>query len=150
VRGVCSGTAEKFLEELAGQKYDAELSDLIGLLKEGAEVMKRCVEFVKERGNEYMDLYGRPSVDIAMDLIIGYLFCGQASTKVEMETAVTAEGKDNNGDSISMRERKKLVTRRFITKNAPVIRERGEMICSGDTSTFSQYGELVGPVPAAQ
>ena len=150
VRGVCSGTAEKFLEELAGQEYDAEMSDLTAILGEGTEVMKRCVEFVKAKGNEYMDLYGRPLVDIAMDLIIGYLFCGQASTKVEMETAVSADGRRNNGGTMSIRERKKMVARRFITKNAAMIKQRGEIICSGDTSTFSRFGELVGPVPAGQ
>jgi len=150
VRGVCSGTAQKFLEELAGQEYDPELNDLTALLREGADVMKRCIEFVKEKGNEYMDLYGRPLVDIAMDLIIGYLFCGQGSTKVEMETAVSAQSRRDNGGTTSMGERKKRVARRFIMKNAPVIRHRGEIICSGDTSTFSQYGEFVGPVPASQ
>jgi alkylation response protein AidB-like acyl-CoA dehydrogenase len=150
VRGVCSGTAEKMLDELAGREYDGELGDLTALLKEGTEVMKRCIEFVKEKGNEYMDLYGRGLVDIAMELIIGYLFCGQASTKVEMDVPVYADGGREANDTISMRERKKKVARRYITRNAVRIKERGEIICAGDTSSFNQFAELVGPVPAEQ
>src|SRR4030042_1304595 len=75
VRGVCSGTAENFLAELAEQQYEAALNELLDKLAGGRQHLKRAVAFVKENGNEYMDLYGRPLVDIAIDLIIGYLFC---------------------------------------------------------------------------
>jgi alkylation response protein AidB-like acyl-CoA dehydrogenase len=150
VRGVCSGTAEKMLDELSVQEFDAEISDLTDLLKEGTEVMKRCIEFVKEKGNDYMDLYGRGLVDIAMELIVGYLFCGQASTKVEMDVPVYADGGKETNDTISIKERKKKVARRYITRNAVRIKERGEIICAGDTSTFNQFAELIGPVPAEQ
>jgi len=40
---------------------------------EGTEQLKKSVAFVKENGNEYMDLYGRALVDIAIDLITGFL-----------------------------------------------------------------------------
>jgi len=120
------------------------------LLKEGTVVMKNCIEYVKEKGNDYMDLYGRGLVDIAMELIVGYLFCGQASTKVEMDVPVYVEGGKETSDTISMKERKKKVARRYITRNAARIKERGEIICAGDTSTFNQFAELVGPVPAEQ
>jgi len=150
VRGVCSGTAEKLLDELARQKFDPELAELIELLKEGTEVMKKCIAFVKEKGNEYMDLYGRPLVDIAMELIIGYLFCGQGSTKVEMNIPVYADGGKETGGTTSMKERKNKVARRYITRNAAKIKERAEIIRAGDTSTFSQFAELIGPVPAEQ
>ena len=91
-----------------------------------------------------MDLYGRGLVDIAIDLIIGYIFCGQASSKVDMKVAAAG-----NGDSrtISMAKRKEILGRRFITKNALEVVARAEVICSGDKSTFSEYGTLVGPVP---
>jgi alkylation response protein AidB-like acyl-CoA dehydrogenase len=150
VRGVCSGTAEKFCDELAGQKFDDDIVDLIELLKEGTELMNKSIGCVKERGSEYMDLFGRPLVDIAMDLIIGYLFCGQASTKVEMEVPVASAGGNGNGKTISMKDRKKMLARRFITRNAVKIKERAELICCGDTSTFNQFAELVGPVPAVE
>jgi alkylation response protein AidB-like acyl-CoA dehydrogenase len=147
VRGVCSGTAENFLTELAGQNYEPALNDLLDKLAEGREQLKKAVAFVKENGNEYMDLYGRALVDIAIDLIIGYLFCGQASTKVDMEVAAGENGQTDNGRTIPMRERKAMIARRFITRNVPKITSLTESICNGDKSTFTDYPALVGPVP---
>lgn len=147
VRGVCSGKAEKFLTELAGQEYDAGVKDLLEKLAKGTQLMKDSIVFIKEQGNEYMDLYGRALVDIAIDLIIGYLFCGQASTKVDMEVSVAEEGSNGNGQTISMKKRKAMIARRFITKNEPKITALAELIRTGDTSTFRDYEALVGPVP---
>lgn len=147
VRGVCSGTAERLLDEYAAMKYDDSVKDLLVLLAEGTELLKQSVIFIKEKGNEYMDLYGRPLVDIAMDLIIGYLFCQQASTKVEMMVPVADASSKSNGHVISMKQRKEKIARRFITKNAPKWKAFAELIKSGDKSTFVQYEELIGPVP---
>ncbi len=147
VRGVCSGTAENLLTELAQQQYEPALNDLLDKLAEGREQLKNAVVFVKENGNEYMDLYGRALVDIAIDLIIGYLFCGQASTKVDMKVGAGDNGEGENGETISMKERKAMIARRFITKNASKITSLTESICAGDKSTFTDYEALVGPVP---
>jgi alkylation response protein AidB-like acyl-CoA dehydrogenase len=146
VRGVCSGTTENFLAELAAQQYEPELNDLLDKLTEAREHLKQAVAFVKENGSEYMDLYGRALVDIAIDLITGYLFCGQASTKAEMEVAAAEDGQTNNGNTISMKNRKAMIARRFITRNAPKITSLIESICMGDKSTFTDYATLVGPI----
>ncbi|MFZ0033821.1 MAG: acyl-CoA dehydrogenase family protein [Sedimentisphaerales bacterium] len=139
VRGVCSGTAEKFITELSGEQYQPELKDLLDKLAEGTQLLKKSVAFVKANGNEYMDLCGRALVDIAIDLINGYLFCSQAGTKVDMQVS---------GDSpASMKQRKAMIARRYITKNAPKIASLAELICSGDKSTFTEYEAMVGPVP---
>ena len=138
VRGVCSGTAENFITELAEQNYDPQLKDLLEKLSEGTEQLKNAIAFVKENGNEYMDLYGRALVDIAIDLINGFLFCGQAGTKVDMQLA---------GDSTSMKKRKAMIARRYITKNAPKIAALAELIRMGDKSTFTEYEAMIGPVP---
>jgi hypothetical protein len=140
VRGVCSGTAENFINELAQQKFDPELNDLLEKLAEGTEQLKRAIAFVKENGSEYMDLYGRHIVDIAIDLINGYLLCGQASTDVDMQ--VVAE----DGTKISMKQRKAVTARRYITKNSSKIKALAETICTGDKSTFQQYESIVGKV----
>jgi len=145
VRGVCNGTAEKFMTELAQENYSDDLKDLLEKLAEERELLKSSVSFVKEQGNEYMDLYGRAVVDIAIDLINGYLFCGQASTKVEMEVAADDSA---SGENIQMKERKAMIARRFIIKNVPKITALSEKICSGDKSTFTDYEALIGPVPA--
>ncbi len=147
VRGVSSGTAEKFIAELAGQEYDEKVKDLLEILAKGTEQLKESVAFIKEQGTEYMDLYGRALVDMAVDLINGYLLCGQAGTKVEMEVPVAENGQAENGQTISMKERKAVIARRYITKNAPKIAALAELIRSGDKSTFTDYEAMVGPVP---
>jgi hypothetical protein len=138
VRGVCSGTAEKFITELTEKDYDPQLKDLLEKLSQGTEQLRNAVAFVKENGNEYMDLYGRALVDIAIDLINGYLFCDQASTNVEMKTA----------DESFIKQRKTMVAKRYITKNAPKIAALAELIKTGDKSTFTEYEAIAAPVPA--
>jgi len=145
VRGVCSGTAEKFIAELAERNYEPQLKDLLEKLAAGTQQLKNAVAFVKENGNEYMDLCGRALVDMAITLINGYLFCGQASTKVDMEVpTISGNGQDS---LISVKKRKAAIAHRFITKNAPKIATLAELIRTGDKSTFTDYGFLVGPVP---
>lgn len=146
VRGVCSGTAEKFMTEMAEKKYDPDLKDLLKLLARGTKQMKRAIASVKEHGNDYMDLYGRGIVDIAIDLIVGYLFCDQASTKVDMQIAVSGERGKASATTISMKDRKAMVARRFITKNAPKIKAITRTIRNGDKTTFEQYQNLVTPI----
>ncbi|MHC4637495.1 MAG: acyl-CoA dehydrogenase family protein [Planctomycetota bacterium] len=146
VRGVCSGSAEKFMAELAELEYLPEVKDLLDLLAEGIEQMKQSIAYVKENGNEYMDLYGRAIVDIAIDLINGYLFCGQAGSKVDMQVVMSAEDGTNSENTISMKQRKLMVARRYVTKNAPKIKALAELIQSGDKSTFDSFNSLVGPV----
>jgi alkylation response protein AidB-like acyl-CoA dehydrogenase len=145
VRGVCSGTAEKFMDELAQQDYDTGVQDLLKVLGRGVQQMNAAITRVKEQGNEYMDLYGRPLVDIAIGLINGYLFCDQASTMVDMEVPVTENGA-GNGKTIPMKKRKAILARRYITRNAPKITALAESIRAGDKSTFTEYEALVGPV----
>ncbi len=148
VRGVCSGTAEKLIFELAQREYQPQVKDLLEKLAEGTEQLKSSIAFVKENGNEYMDLYGRALVDITISLITGYLFCGQAGTKVEMEVAAAEDGPADKGRKIAMKERKAIIARRYISRNAPKIASLAQMICAGDKSTFTDYQNLIGPVSA--
>jgi alkylation response protein AidB-like acyl-CoA dehydrogenase len=149
VRGVCSGTAEKYMGELASQQYSPQVGDLLDKLGAGTEQLRKAVGFVKEQGTEYMDLYGRAIVDIAIDLINGYLLCGQASTKVDMEVGTAGESAGNgDGRMIPIAERKAVAARRYVTKNSPKIVALAEAICSGDRSAFSDYPAIVGPVSA--
>lgn len=147
VRGVCGGTCEKYLEELATRTYSPGVQDLLGTLKEGSETLLKCAAFAKEQGVEYMDLYGRPLVDIAIALINGYLFCGQASSKVDMQTPVAYNGDPSAPKTVSMAKRKEVVARRYVTRNAAMIKAMAEEVLSGDRSTFKEYEALIGPVP---
>jgi alkylation response protein AidB-like acyl-CoA dehydrogenase len=146
VRGVCSRTADKLLGELAEGDYVGEVKDLLEQLAKGAEQLKEAVAFVKEQGNEYMNLFGRALVDIGIDLVNGYLLCGQASTKLDMEVAAAGDGAGGNGEMITMRQRKAMIAHRYISKNAPKIKSLAELICAGDKSTFTDYEAIIGPV----
>jgi len=46
VRGVCSGTAEKYLAELAELDYSNDVKDLLDKLAQGREQLKEAVDFV--------------------------------------------------------------------------------------------------------
>jgi hypothetical protein len=147
VRGVCSGTVEKYIGEIAAGHYEPQVKDLLDILKQNTEVVLKAAAFVKETGVDYMDLCGRALVDSAIYIICGYLFCGQASSKFDMQVD-TADGKNNGQQqTVSMKKRKEMVARRYVTKNAPVIKSLVNMILSGDKSTFEQYQALAGPVP---
>jgi len=146
VRGVCSGTAEKYLEDLVAKEYAPQVKDLLDKLAEGLGQLKAAVEFVKDKGNDYMDLYGRALTDVAIALINGYLMCDEASTKVQMDVAVAPGISSTDGQTVPMKQRKTLLARRYVEKNAPTIKALTELICQGDRSTFSDYEALVGPV----
>jgi hypothetical protein len=141
VRGVCSGTAEKYIAELAAAQYEPQVKDLLDILKEQTALMFKAVAFVKETGVDYMDLYGRGLVDVAISIICGYLFCSQASGKVDIQTDVAG------GAKTSMKKRKEMLARRYIAKNVPVAKATIENILSGNRSTFEQYEALAGSVP---
>jgi alkylation response protein AidB-like acyl-CoA dehydrogenase len=148
VRGVCNGTAERYMKQLAEAEYDAGVSDLLDILAEGREQLAEAVTFVKEQGTEYMDLYGKDLVDIAIELINGYLFCHQASTKVDMQIPASGEGAQPADRTVSMKDRKTKIAKRFVKRNAPRIAARVRTVCMGDKSTFEDYPEFIQPLPA--
>ncbi|HIJ71005.1 MAG TPA: acyl-CoA dehydrogenase [Planctomycetes bacterium] len=145
VRGVSGGTCEKYLAELARAEYDPQLKDMLDILKEGTGHLTKATTFVKEAGVEYMDLYGRQLVDMAIALITGYLFCNQASTKVDMLLPVTNAESGGEPKTITMKDRKAKIARRYISKNAPKLAAITDTICTGDKSAFIEYDAVIGP-----
>ena len=144
VRGVCGGTAEKYFAALAEEKYDESVSQLIEILKADTAKLLEAGAFAKKQGIDYMDLYGRGLVDVAINLIVGYMFCDQASSDVDMDVAVVSNGE---AKTIKMVERKKMVANRFIKRNQVKHISILKNVHAGDTSTFSDYDTLIGPVP---
>ena len=124
VRGVCSGTFEKYVGTFEQHEYkDKLLHDLKQKLGESKERVLRGVVFVKERGNDYMDLYGRKLVDAAATLLIGHLLLRQAEAN----------------------DRKRLVARRFIDSQLPAVRRDIERVCSGDQTPLDEFEAIAGP-----
>ncbi len=126
VRGVCSGAFEKKVEDSERYEHtDALLNELKHKLVGGKELVLKGVNFVKSRGGNYMDLFGRKLVDSAITVIIGHLFLRQASES----------------------QRKRAVARRFIETNLTTLQRDIELVCSGDESAIKEYDLLAGPVP---
>jgi alkylation response protein AidB-like acyl-CoA dehydrogenase len=128
VRGVCSGAFEKRIEELEQQEYtDGLLHGLKQKLAEAKAEVLKGITYVKARGPDYMDLYGRKLVDSAIAVLVGHLFLQHGVAN----------------------ERKRRVARRFIESHLPTIRRDVELITSGDTSVLEELETLAGPPPAA-
>lgn len=129
VRGVCSGAFEKWVAEKEEARYaDGLLSDLKLKLMDARGTLLKAVAYVKQRGNDYMDLSGRRLVDSAATILIGHLLLGQGARS----------------------ERKRHVARRFIDSRLPQLRADCELVCAGDTSPLEQLELLAGPVPGAE
>ena len=128
VRGVCSGTFEKWVIEREEAKYsDQILTDLKLKLMDAKGVVLKAIEFVKERGNEYMDLSGRRLVDSALTIMTGHLLLAHGAAC----------------------DRKKKVAQRYIQQRLPKLRADCEMVCSGDATPLEAMELLAGPVPTA-
>ncbi|MCP4590226.1 MAG: acyl-CoA dehydrogenase [bacterium] len=124
VRGVCSGAFEKQVTEYEKREFkDKALHALKQQLGEGTQQVLEGVAFVRGRGNEYMDLYGRKLVDAAAAVLIGHLFLRQAE------------------DS----QRKRLVAQRFIDREMPTLRRDLELVCSGDRAPLEHFDAIAGP-----
>jgi len=124
VRGVCSGAFETFTTEREAAEYgDPALDTLRQKLVEAKQRVLEGIQFVKQRGNEYMDLTGRKLVDAAAVVIIGHLLLKQASVN----------------------DRKKSVARRFIEMGLPTLRRDLELVGSGDASAIQEFDLIAGP-----
>ncbi len=124
VRGVCSGTFERHVSNLEQSEYtDEMLNELKAKLGEGKELVLKGITFVKSRGNDYMDLYGRKLVDSAIAILVGHLFLKQAVSS----------------------ERKARVAKHFIESNVPAIQRDIDLVCSGDTAVMEAYDLIAGP-----
>jgi hypothetical protein len=131
VRGVSSGTAATVVGlVLDGKDWPADIAPLVEQIRAALPGLEEAVAFAKSQpgGTEYMDLYGRKLVDMALALIVGALFCDQARCN----------------------DAKKAVARRWLAAKMPEFRMNKEQILSGDRSIISDFATLAGPVPVAE
>jgi alkylation response protein AidB-like acyl-CoA dehydrogenase len=129
VAGVVSGTAATLLGELLDRDWPGDLADLVEQIRQGAALLDEAVQFTKaQSGAAYRDLYARSLVDMAVYLIVGVLFCDQAT------------GKDA----------KEAIARRWLAWRMPEVRMLKDRICSGDAQVVTDFDTLAGPVPVAE
>ncbi len=128
VRGVVSGTAENYLEDLSNLEWPQWASPLVEQLNEARKLLSEAIAFTKAQGGtEYMDLHGRRLVDLAIAVLVGFWFCKQGVQK----------------------EAKQALARRWVLTRMPRIRMWHAMITSGDRGAISDFSVLAAPVPAA-
>ena len=125
VRGVLSGVVETYFRHLEAQPYPEGTKGLQGQLRRARELLARAVTYLKERGGyDYTELYARPLVDIAYDILVGYLLLRQGRH----------------------RGRKLTLARRHITRALPRIRMNYTYVTGGERSTLRHFDQLV-PAP---
>ena len=123
IRGVTSGTAEKMFAEFdnreTADQEEQHLREALGTMR---GKLQEAVEFVKKGGADYLELSARAMVDVAIDILVGYLFLEQATQS----------------------EHKKVVAKRFIRQALPRAKARMELVMSQERSTLDSYAEIVG------
>ena len=123
IGGVMNGGLAEIVGEVLGARaWTDDVAALVAQVREGLAALEAAVAYVKERpdSNTYRDLYARKLVDMAIDLLVGALFCDQAA----------AGG------------RKLVVARRWIGERLPQVRALKEQVCSGETLTLTDFEAL--------
>jgi alkylation response protein AidB-like acyl-CoA dehydrogenase len=125
IRGVTSGTAEKMFAEFdsreAADQDERHLRDALGTMR---GLLQQAVEFVKKGGADYLELSARAMVDVAIDILVGYLFLEHAAQS----------------------EHKRIVAQRFIRQALPRAKAKMEQVLSQERSTLDAYEKIVGPL----
>ena len=121
-RGILSGTMEKYFEELAGFDFPEPQTELAKALLPARALLSQSVDLLNKMGdNQLMDLYGRQAVDMACEILIGYLFLKQSCTCA----------------------RKLTIAKMFINDAIPVCRLKAEQISQADTARLKNYTLVV-------
>jgi len=134
VAGVVSGTCATIIEELLekpyfGGEWTEETKPLIEQLRQATTELEEAIVFVKAKPSQYKDLYARKLVDMAINIIVGILFCDQATSELEM-------GKT-----------KLSIAKHWLNWRLPENKMFKEKILSGVDDVTTDFETLAGPVP---
>ena len=126
LRGILGGTLEKQYDELTGS-YAGALSSLQKKLQRSRDTLSRVVaDLNSKKDSQLLELYARPVVDAATEILIGYLFLRQARCS----------------------SRKLKIARLYIQEITPRIAMRAVSIKRGDKACLKDYNLIVGPAAA--
>ena len=125
IRGVTSGQADKlfvaFDARPAAGEDERHLRDRLGEMR---GLLQSAVDLVKQGGADYLNLSARKMVDVAIDILIGYLLLEQAQHA----------------------QRKKVMAHRFITLAASRAKAAMDVVLGGERSTLDAYEAIIGPL----
>ena len=80
IGGVINGTAMERIHEYETEFDFSSVSDLHKVVKEMADLLEKTIVYVKEKGDsEFQEYHSRRLVEMAIDVIIGYLMLRDAS-----------------------------------------------------------------------
>ena len=123
LRGILSGTMEKYFEEVAAVQFAKPQAALAKSLQHGRELMQQSLELLNAAADSQLtDLCSRELVDMACDITMGYLLLRQSGASA----------------------RKLKMARLFITDREHCIKMRALRIKSADTQLLKDYTELMG------
>ena len=122
IRGVTSGVAENYFVEL-DKGFEGAAGRLAKKLRAARKELAKAVEYAKKKGNDYTDLYARDLVDIAIDILIGYLFLKQSAQS----------------------PKKMMLARHFIPRACARIKMLAKRAVSGDTTVLKHFARIAGP-----
>jgi len=120
--GVLAGNLNPKFSEWKAKAWPAALEPLAGKLAAAQAVLAECVEYLKGKDKEYIDLIARRLVDVAMETFIGYLLLEQAE----------------------MSEAKLPMARMFITDLMPRLEMNAKYVTSGDASMIEEKEKMLG------
>ena len=125
--GVMGGTAVEIVNEVLGSRaWSKELEPLVAKIREGIGLLNETVAFIKtQQGTAYRDLHARKLADMAIELLVGALFCDHATAS----------------------PKKLAVARRWLAERIPQIRMRKEQACSGECSSLTEFETLACQLP---
>jgi hypothetical protein len=124
-RGILSGTMEKYYEELSSADFPRAAGWLAKKLKNCRRILTRSVEKLNsKRDGQLMELYARLVVDMAVEILIGYLLLHQARVS----------------------PRKFKIARIYIHQIVPRVTMRAHTLKTGDKACLKDYEIIVGPV----
>ncbi|MFH0963315.1 MAG: acyl-CoA dehydrogenase family protein [Planctomycetota bacterium] len=126
VGGILAGMASRHIADLAARTENPPRGTKTArakLARMSAD-FESALAFVKDKGSqEYTDLVARKLVEVACDLIIGYLLLDQARHD----------------------KRKALLASRFVTEAAPRARMKMTLVRSGEDSSLRALDAIIGP-----
>jgi len=121
VGGVLAGNLNPKFGEWKAKAWPATLQPLAGKLAAAQASLAECIEYLKGKDKEYIDLIARRLVDVAMETFIGYLLLEQAE----------------------MSESKLPVARMFITDLMPRLEMNAKYVTSGDMSMIEEKDKVL-------
>ena len=122
-RGILSGTMEKHYEDLCAHGFPQSLGSQAKRLERWRKILARSVEQLNSKKDaQLLDLYARPVVDMAVEILVGYLLLKQARFS----------------------SRKMKIAKIYINNSGPRIVMRAAFVRQGSKHCIKDYELIVG------